>query len=148
MVLLLLRCCLCVCGIVLTKNACGTRPPPPLPYDDAAGPPRKGGLFLLNVVGVDLVSLRRTSWYFCLVLRLVHQSSLKFCPNNSLWLSEKMLAFSFNICLDLCSFIKALRTDKRLLYVMLLNTCPSIIIDCSVSSLNSHKSFSTLSVLH
>ena len=115
MVLLLLRCCLCVCGIVLTKNACGTRPPPPLPYDDAAGPPRKGGLFLLNVVGVDLVSLRRTSWYFYLVLRLVHRSSLKFCQNNSLWLSEKMLAFSFNICLDLCSCIKALRTDKQII---------------------------------
>ena len=45
-----------------------------------------GGLFLLNAVGVDLVSLRRTSWYFCLVLRLVHQFSLKFCPNNSWWL--------------------------------------------------------------
>ena len=49
--------------------------------------------------------------------------------------------------LGLCSFIKVLRTDKRLLYVILLNTCPSIIIDCSVSSLNSHKSISTLSVL-
>ena len=96
-ILLLLPCCLCVCGIVLTKNACGARPPPPLPYDDAGGPPRKGGLLLLNVVVVNLVSLRRTSWYFCLVLRLVHQSSLKFCPNNSLWLSEKMLAFSFNV---------------------------------------------------
>ena len=129
---------------VLTKNACGARPPPPLPYDDAEESTRKGGLFLLNVVFVDLVSLRRTSWYFCLVLRLVHQSSLKFCPNNSLWLSEKMLASPFKIYLDLCSLIKALRTDKRLLYVILLNTCPSIIIDCSVSSLNSHKSISTL----
>ena len=56
MILLLLPCCLCICGIVLTKNACGARPPPPLPYDDAGGPPRKGDLFLLNVVDVDLVS--------------------------------------------------------------------------------------------
>ena len=46
------------------------------------------------------------------------------------------------------SFIKASRTDKRLLYVILLNTYPSIVIDCPVSSLNSHKSISTLSVLH
>ena len=76
---------------------------------------------MMKVADVDLVSLRRTSWYFCLVLSLVHQPSLKFCPSNSLWLSEKVLAFSFNICLDLCSFIKALRTDKRLLYVLLLN---------------------------
>ena len=73
---------------------------------------------------------------------------MKLCPNNSLWLSEKMLAFLFYICLDLCSFIKALRTDERLLYVTLLNTYPSIITDCSVSSLNSHKSILTLSVLH
>ena len=102
------------CGIVLTKNACGARPPLSLSYDDAGGSPRKGGLFLLNVVGVDLFYLRRTSWHFCLVLSLVHQSSLKFCPNNSLWLSEKMPVFSFIIVLDLCSFIKALRTDKRL----------------------------------
>ena len=148
MILLLLPCCLCVCGIDLRKNACGARPPTPLPYDDPEGPPRKGSLFLLNVVGANLVSLRRTSWYFCFVLRLVHQSSLKFCSNNSLWLTEKMLAFYFNICLDLCFFIKALRTDKRLLYVILLNTCPSIIIDCAVSSLNSPTYISTLSVLH
>ena len=129
------------------KNTCGVLPPQPLPYDDAGGSPQKDGLFLLNAVGVDLVSLSRPSWYFCSVLRLVHQPPLKFCPNNSLWLSEKMLAFSFNICLDLCSFIKVLRTDKRLLYVILLSTCPRIIIDCSVSSLNSTKSISTLSVL-
>ena len=55
------------CGIVLTKNACGASPPPSLSYDDTGGSPRKGGLFLLNVVGVDLFSLRRTSWHFCLV---------------------------------------------------------------------------------
>ena len=112
------------------------------------GPPWKGGLFLLNVAGVLLVSLCRSSWYFCLVLKLVHQSSVKLYPNNFLWLSEKMLAFSFNICLNLCSFIKALRTDKLLLYVISLNTCPSIIIDHLVSSLNSYKSILTLSVLH
>ena len=147
-ILLLLPCCLCICCIVLTKNACGARPPSSLQYDDAGRSSRKGGLFLMNVVGVDLVSLRRTSWYFCLVFGLIHQSSLKFYPNNSLWLSEKMPAFSFNICLDLCSFIKALRTDRRLLYVTLSNTCPNIIIDCSVSSLNWHKSISILSVLH
>ena len=92
------------------------------------GTPRKDGLFLLNVVCVDLVSLRRNSWCFCLVVRLVHQSSRKSCPNYSLWLSEKMLAFSFNIWLDLYSFIKTLRTDKRLLYVLFLNICRSIII--------------------
>ena len=117
-ILLLLPCCLCVSGIILTTNARGAHPSPPLPYD-AGGTPRKGCMTLVNVVGVDLISLRKTFWYFCLVLRLVHQSSLMFYPNNSLWLSEKMLAFSFNICLDLCSFIKALRTDKRLLYVIL-----------------------------
>ena len=89
-------------------------------------PLEMGGLFLLNVVGVDLVSSRRTSSYFCLGLRLVHQFSLMFCPNN-FWLSEKMLAFFFNIYLDLCSFIKALRTDKCLLYVILLNTCTSAV---------------------
>ena len=38
----------------------------------------------------------------------------------------------WNICLYLCSFIKALRTDKPLLYFILLNTRPNIIIDCSV----------------
>ena len=59
-----------------------------------------------------------------------------------------MLAASFNISLDLCFFSKALRADKRLLYVILLNTCPSFVIDCPVSSLNPHKSISTLSVLH
>ena len=94
-ILLLLPCCLCVCAIVLTKNACGARSPPPLSYDDARGVPRKGSLFLLNAVGVGLVSSRRISWYFCLLLRLVRQSFLKFCTNNFLWLSEKMLAFSF-----------------------------------------------------
>ena len=141
MIFFFLPFCLRVCCIVLTKSTCGARLLSRLSYDDAAGLPRKGGLFLLPIpVCIDLISLRRISWYLCLVLRLVHQSSLKFCPNNSLWLSEKMLAFSFNICLDLCSFIKTLRTDKRLLYVMLLNTCPSIIIDCSVRSLNSRKS--------
>ena len=148
MILLLLPCCHCVCVIVLMKNDFSARPPPPFPYDDARGPPRKSGLFLLNVFGVDLVSLCRTPWNFCLILRLVHQSFLTLCPNNSLWFSEKILAFSLDICLDLCSFIKALRTDKRPLYVILLNTYPSIIIDCSVSSLNSHKSISTLSVLN
>ena len=55
MILLLLLCCLCVCGVDLTKNACGARPPSPLPCD-GGGPPRKGGLFLLNVIDVDLVS--------------------------------------------------------------------------------------------
>ena len=52
-ILLLLPCCLCVCSIDLTKNACGARPPPPIPYD-AGGPTRKSGLFLLNVVGSNL----------------------------------------------------------------------------------------------
>ena len=42
MILLLLPCCLCICGIVLMKNACGARPPPPRPYDDAGGSPLKG----------------------------------------------------------------------------------------------------------
>ena len=82
-ILLLLPCCLCVCGIVLIKNACVARPPSHLPYDDAGGTPRKGSLFLLNVVGIAFVSLGRTSRFFCFVWRLVHQSSLKFCPNNS-----------------------------------------------------------------
>ena len=54
MILLLIPCCLCVCGIVLTKNTCGAHLQLPLPYG-AVGPPRKGGLFLLQVVGVDLV---------------------------------------------------------------------------------------------
>ena len=35
-ILLLLLCCLCVCGIVLT-NVCGACSPSPLPYDDDAG---------------------------------------------------------------------------------------------------------------
>ena len=113
-ILLLLPCFLCVCGIVLMKSACGVHPPPPLPYD-AGGPPWKHGIFLLNVVSVSLVSLCRTSWYFWSIIRLVYQFSVKFCLNNSLWLSKKMLAFSFNICLNLCSFIKALRKDKYLL---------------------------------
>ena len=57
MILLLLSYCLCVCDMVLTKNTCGARPPPPLSYDNAGGSLRKGGLFLLNVVGVGLASL-------------------------------------------------------------------------------------------
>ena len=103
----------CLCGIILTKNACGAHSPPLPPCDDAGGP---FDLFLLNDVGVSLVSLHITS-YLYLFLRLVHQSSLTFCPNNSLCLPEKILAFSFGIFLGLCSFIKALRTDKRLLFV-------------------------------
>ena len=103
----------CLCGIILTKNACGAHSPPLPPCDDAGGP---FDLFLLNDVGVSLVSLHITS-YLYLFLRLVHQSSLTFCPNNSLCLPGKILAFSFGIFLGLCSFIKALRTDKRLLFV-------------------------------
>ena len=41
--------------------------------------------------------------------------------------------------ISLFYFIEALRTDKRLLYVTIINTCPSIIIDCSVSHSNSSK---------
>ena len=94
----------------------------------------------------DLVSLRRTSWYFCLVLRLVHPSSLKF---KQLFMAlREDTSFLLQHLFRLCSFIKALITNKHLLYVILLNTCPSIVWDCSVSSLNSRKSFSTLSVLH
>ena len=40
--LLFLPWCLCFCGIVLTKNACGTGLPTPLPFDDAGGHPSKG----------------------------------------------------------------------------------------------------------
>ena len=83
MILLLLLCCLCVCGVDLTKNACDARPPSPLPCD-GGGPPRKGGLFLLNVIGVDLVSLRRTSWYFCLV-----SNPLWSCARTTLYGSQR-----------------------------------------------------------
>ena len=44
-ILLLLSCCLCVCGIVLLKNAWDAHPPQPLPYDDVGGSPQKGGHF-------------------------------------------------------------------------------------------------------
>lgn len=61
-----------------------------------------------------------------------HQSSWKVLSKSSLWLSEKISLFSFNNCFALCYFIKAVNTDKRLLYIMLLNAWPNILIDCSL----------------
>ena len=106
------------------------------------GAPQKSCFSLVTVDDV-LISFRMTSWYFYLFPRFVNQSSVKCCPSNSLWLTEKTLAFSFSWCLDLRSSIIAFKTNKDLLYMILLNSSLNIAIDCADNSF-----ISTLQVLH
>ena len=89
----------CFCGIDRTKDAYCDLPSPPLPFG-IEGPFWKGILTPLEVE--CLLSLRRSSWYFCFTLNVEQQ------PSQKLWKKSLIygkFVFRSTICLSFSSKI-------------------------------------------